>query len=281
MKSFVRYLLVCCLFMLNVALAADEQAIPDLSQRVTDLTGTLTNEQRTNLENKIAQFEQAKGSQIAVLVINTTQPEAIEQYSIRVAEKWKIGRKKTDDGVIILLAMQDRKVRIEVGYGLEGAIPDAYAKRIIAEDMTPLFKKGDYYGGLDAGVDKLCLLISGENLPPPSAKSPESQMSLENWLVFFLVGCVFVGRLLSAFLGRTLGSLVTGGFFAFITWAVAGAIGTAIFVGFLAFVFTLLSPGFFNPLAFYGGSGRGGFGGGGGFSGGGGTFGGGGASGGW
>jgi len=143
--------------------------VPDLSRRVTDLTATLSVQQVTVLEGQLAAFETQQGSQIAVLIVPTTQPEDIAAFGIRVAEQWKIGREKVDDGVILIVARNDRTLRLEVGYGLEGAIPDAIAKRVIAETITPHFKAGDFYGGIDAGVTQLMQLIEGEPLPPPRA----------------------------------------------------------------------------------------------------------------
>ena len=134
---------------------------------MTDLTETLTPDQTAKLEQKLAAFEARKGSQIAVLIVPTTQPEAIEQYSIRVAEQWKLGRKGVDDGALLLVAKDDRALRIEVGYGLEGALPDAIAKRIIEDIIVPRFKTGDFYGGIDAGVDAMIKVVDGEPLPPP------------------------------------------------------------------------------------------------------------------
>ena len=160
------------LFLLLFFTAAWAQVpVPDLSQRVTDLTATLSAEQVSALENKLAAFEAKQGSQIAVLIVPTTQPEDIAQFGIRVADAWKIGRKNVDDGVILIVAKDDRKLRLEVGYGLEGAIPDAVAKRVIAETITPYFKSGDFAGGIDAGVTQLIGLIEGESLPAPSERA--------------------------------------------------------------------------------------------------------------
>src|SRR5450432_1295213 len=152
-----------------LAPAHADVAVPALKSRVTDLTGTLTVEQTGALEQRLAAFEAKKGSQIAVLMLASTKPEEIEQFSIRVAEAWKIGRKGTDDGLILVIAKDDRRLRIEVGYGLEGAIPDAVAKRVISETITPRFKAGDYYGGVSAGVDQLIKLVDGEKLPPAAS----------------------------------------------------------------------------------------------------------------
>ncbi len=266
-----------------------EVAVPALANRVTDLTGTLTQEQAASLEQKLAAFETRKGSQIAVLMLPSTQPEEIEQFSIRVAEAWKIGRKGTDDGVILVVAKNDRRLRIEVGYGLEGAIPDATAKRIISESITPRFKAGDFYGGITAGVDQLIRLIDGEKLPPPAGGGSGSAR-LDGDLSFFdvlipgLFVAFFAGAILRALFGRTIGAVVTGLAAGAAGWLLF-SVGYALLGGVLAFILTLLNSGKWTS-----GSGGytsgGGFGGGsssdsGGFSGGGGSFGGGGSSGSW
>ena len=155
MNRLVRALASGFLLLLCALTAWAQVAVPELSRRVTDLTATLSADQVAALEGKLAAFEAKKGSQIAVLIVPTTQPEDIAQFGIRVADQWKIGRKKIDDGVILIVAKDDRTLRIEVGYGLEGAIPDAIAKRVIAETITPFFKTGDFYGGIDAGVRQL------------------------------------------------------------------------------------------------------------------------------
>jgi len=167
MALLQRALLVAALLLSPAAGAAE---IPPLTARVSDVTGTLTADQRAALEAKLATFEASKGSQVAVLLVPTTQPESIEQYSLRVVEQWKLGRKKVDDGVLLIVAKDDRKVRIEVGYGLEGVLPDAIAKRIVEEAIVPRFKAGDFYGGITAGVDRILRVIEGEALPPPEAR---------------------------------------------------------------------------------------------------------------
>jgi len=252
-------------------------SIPDLSHRVTDLTATLSPQQIAALENKLAAFEAEKGSQIAVLIVPTTQPEDIAQFGIRVAEAWKIGRKKIDDGVILIVAKDDRKLRIEVGYGLEGAIPDAIAKRVISEIITPYFKAGDFAGGIDAGVSQLIKLIAGESLPAPIYE-PESQPD-EGAFMFILFGGVIAGFVMSAIMGRVMGGLLAG--------LGAGAVAMLFFGLGVMVVFIALMVFFIVGIRHRGGSGwtsgGGGFGGGGGGSwgGGGGSFGGGGASGSW
>ncbi|MGJ0484695.1 MAG: TPM domain-containing protein [Methylomicrobium sp.] len=252
--------------------------IPDLSHRVTDLTSTLNAAQVSALEDKLAVFEARQGSQIAVLIVPTTQPEDIAQFGIRVADAWKIGRKNVDDGVILIVAKDDRKLRLEVGYGLEGAIPDAIAKRVIAETITPYFKTGDFAGGIEAGVTQLMGLIEGESLPPPQ-EAPAGQQANGSFM-FVLFGGILVGFILSAMLGRVMGGMLAG--------LGTGMAGALLFgLGFAAIIIGLMV--FFivgvRQRGYGGWSSGGGFGGGGGGSswggGGGGRFGGGGASGSW
>lgn len=266
-----------------------EVAVPPLKARVTDFTGTLTNAQRNALEERLAAFEARKGSQIAVLLVPTTHPESIEQYAIRVAEQWKLGRKGIDDGVLLLVAMKDRAVRIEVGYGLEGILPDAAAKRIIEDHIIPRFKLGDMSGGIHSGVERIMGTIEGEPLPAPKPRSAPRVSGWENLIVlgFFLV--FVVGGVLRAMLGRVGGSGVVGAVAGFIAWFVIGSAIAALLIGIVLFVLSLFggaaAPGYrgrhggWYPTGGWS-SGGGGFGGGG-FSGGGGGFGGGGASGRW
>jgi len=275
-----RLLLVVCWLLLPLVSAA-ELAVPSLTARVTDQVGVLQPEQRAALESRLVALEQEKGSQIAVLIVPTTQPETIEQYSIRVAENWQLGRKGVDDGLLILLAVDDRTMRIEVGYGLEGVIPDAIAKRVIAEVMTPYFRQGDFYDGLDAAVTQLSALIAGEPLPPPAKQKPAS--SIGDMLPLLLFGAIAVGGILRAIFGRFLGGSISGGLIGVLVWLLGGGLLFALILGILAFVMTLSGGmgGVGGVGGTRGGMGRGGFGGGGGFSGGGGGFGGGGASGRW
>lgn len=257
-----------------------ELAVPALTSHVTDQAGLLTAAQRQQLEQTLSDFEAAKGSQIAVLIVASTQPEAIEEYGIRVATAWKLGRKGIDDGVLLLIAKDDRKMRIEVGYGLEGVIPDAVAKRVIAEVITPHFKQGDYFGGIQAGVGRLIRLIEGEALPPPTARDV-GWSGLSNMLPVAFVIVVFGSGLLIALFGRLIGALFTGGVVAVIFWVSLGSLLIGLLIGSGVFLFSILLGGR-GYGGYYGGyGGGGGFGRGGGFSGGGGSFGGGGASGGW
>jgi uncharacterized protein len=272
----------------GLASAQGLQPIPKLEARVTDLTGTLTAEQQSQLEEKLAAFEARKGSQIVVLIVPTTQPEEIEQYSIRVVEQWRIGRAHTDDGVLLIIAKNDRRMRIEVGYGLEGALPDAIANRIIAETIRPLFAQNDFYGGINAGVDQIARVIEGEALPAPDHAWRAGGSRRVSGLLPFLFIAVFIGSsVLRAVLGRPAGAAVTGGITGVLVWLFGGFVGIAILASLAAFAFALLSGmggGLMRPGMFGGGMMGGGFGGGmggGGFSGGGGGFGGGGASGSW
>ena len=260
-------------------------AVPPLTARVTDLTGTLSGAAVTRIETQLADFETKKGSQIAVLVVPTTQPDEIEQYGIRVAEAWKLGRKGVDDGAILIVAKNDRRVRIEVGYGLEGALPDAIANRIISETITPHFKQGDYDGGIEAGVDQMISVVDGEPLPQPDKKWEPSR-GLGNALPLLLVVVFVFSGLLRALFGRLFGSVATGGLAGVIAWFISHVLPIGLGAGVLGFLFALLlgsTRGWSTGGGGWGG-GIGGFGGGsgsGGFSGGGGGFGGGGASGSW
>lgn len=258
-----------------------EVVVPPLSARVTDLTSTLDASQKQQLEVRLAQFEAKKGAQIAVLLVQTTQPETIEQYGIRVVEAWKLGRKGIDDGVLLLIAKDDRTLRIEVGYGLEGVLPDAVVKRIIAETITPHFKLGNYYVGIATGIEQLLAIIEGESLPLPRERSAISGgfKNLESLLFIGFTLAIVVGGVLRKLLGRLPAAIIIGFVTTMLAWFIVAPILIAGIVGIIAFVFTLVGDGRGH---FGGGSfGQGGFGSGGGFGGGGGGFGGGGASGRW
>ena len=276
----------------RIAAAQAEQPIPALTARVTDLTGTLTPAERSALEDRLSAFEARKGAQIAVLVVPTTQPEAIEQYSIRVVDAWKLGREKPDDGALLLVAIQDRALRIEVGRGLEGALTDLVSNRIINETITPRFREGDFAGGISAGVDRMIAVVDGEPLPEPEKHwtgPPDIGGLLP--ILFFVV--FFASAILRAIFGRALGSLATGGVAGGLAWFLTQLLGISIGVGLIGLVLSL-AMGFGNggrwssrpghggwTTGGWGGRGGGLGGGGGGFRGGGGSFGGGGASGRW
>jgi uncharacterized protein len=290
------------LFAVPSAHAQEPVAVPPLTSPVTDVAGILTPDQSAALDAKLRAFEQARGSQVAVLVVPTTQPEEIEQYAIRVAEAWKLGREGVDDGALLLVAVQDRRVRIEVGYGLEGALPDATANRIIDEVIVPAFRGGDYYGGISTGVDRMLRVIEGEPLPEPERRSPAMNVpGLFELLPFLFVFVLVGGSILRRLFGRVGGALATGGLVGALTWILVGILGLALGAAIVAFIFALLGgfgggggtghggwysrrhgSGWGHPGGFGGGfGGRGGGGFGGGWSGGGGGFGGGGASGSW
>lgn len=278
-------MLFATLLMASKMAVAALAEIPDLSARVTDITQTLSLEQKAALESKLQAFEQKKGSQIAVLIVPTTQPEDIAQYSIRVVEKWKLGREKSDDGLLVLLATEDHKMRIEVGYGLEGAIPDLTAKRVINEVMAPKFKQGDFAGGLNDGVDKLIGLVDGEPLPAPETTT-SNDLDIGNLLPILLFGGLISGLILRSMFGTFFGSMLNGGLIGGILFMLGLAIFGSAILGVIAFFITMMlgSRGINGYQRGYGTGYGGGFGGQGGgdvFSGGGGDFGGGGASGGW
>ncbi|WP_375157122.1 TPM domain-containing protein [Bradyrhizobium sp. RDT46] len=289
--------IVVLALLLTFALPASaDVAVPQLTGRVVDQTDTLSSSDIAALSKKLQDFESRKGSQIAVLIVPTTQPETIEQFSIRVAEAWKIGRKKVDDGAILVVAKGDRHLRIEVGYGLEGALTDVTSRRIIDEVITPKFRAGDFAGGISDGVDRMMRVIEGEPLPSPS-RTANFAHNLDDLVPVFAVALfasIGVGGFFRAILGRLLGSLVTGGIIAAVTWvilgsaALAAAVGVLGFIiGFIADLFSAITPGTGRSRSgsWSSGSSGGGWSSGssssGGFSGGGGSFGGGGASGSW
>lgn len=286
-------LALTCGLLVTLSLAQAQLAIPALTAHVVDTTATLDAGQLQQLERKLTSFEQSRGTQIVALLVPTTQPEDIASYANRVANSWKIGRRDIGDGVLLIVAKNDRKVRIEVAKTLEGAIPDLAAKRIIDQAITPRFKQGDFGGGLDAAADQLMARISGEALPAPARESSTARAGFDwtDLAIFMFVAVPVVAALARSILGPRLGTLATG----------AAAGGIALFVtssllvaGLAALVATLFA--LFSNFARHagmatgrsggwgaGGSHGGGFGGGGGgfSSGGGGNFGGGGASGDW
>lgn len=274
--------LLCIALLAGTWIVAAEVAVPSLGARVTDLTGTLTSNQTLALEGKLETFEQQKGSQIAVLLVPSTQPETVEQYSIRVAEQWKLGRKNVDDGVLLLVAKNDRALRIEVGYGLEGVIPDAIAKRVVEEIILPRFRAGDFYGGIDAGVTRLIGLIDGESLPEPRQDSRAAGEDPLGLAVFLFFGGMMLALFLRALIGKVPASAAAGVAVFVLAWLMGTALLLALLVAIVVFVFNL--SGGSRGGGWSSGAGFGGFGGGGGggsFGGGGGSFGGGGASGSW
>ncbi|GGY15714.1 hypothetical protein GCM10008098_03520 [Rhodanobacter panaciterrae] len=291
-RRWPRLCLLLAMALLSPALLHAADAVPKLARHVTDLTGTLTAPQVDQLDAQLVALEKAKGAQLTVLMVDSTAGQDIESYSLAVAETNKVGRKGIDDGVLLLVAKNDRRVRIEVGYGLEGAIPDAATARITREYIAPKFRSNDYFGGISDAVGELTQLINGEALPPPvqgSADDERSGPGLQNGL---MIG-VFVALFLRSMLGRAtpwvrapLGAVLVGGLLWLLISMGAGIIGALV-----GGVLMLLPGGAgrsiggggwggFGGGGWGGGSGGGGFGGGG-FSGGGGSFGGGGSSGSW
>ena len=281
------------------ATPADPIPVPKLAARVTDQTGTLTADERTALEAKLRAFEEAKGSQVAVLIVASLGPEVIEDFAGRVTDEWKLGRKGVDDGVLFVIAKEQRKLRIHTGRGVQGTLTDALSRRIVADIVAPRFRTGDFAGGINAGVDAIIKAIEGEELPLPAPQKGtqprvESLSSLGNLAILALFLVPVAAMVLKGMFGRFLGSGATSALAAGIAWAVLGSIAIAAIAGVIAFLFSLLSGmgggrgvnrgggwgGVVIPSGGGWSSGGGGFGGGG-FSGGGGGFDGGGSSGSW
>lgn len=262
-----------CLFVAFVSHA--DVPVPALKSAVTDLTATLSPQETASLENTLRSFSAKKGSQLAVLIVPTTAPEAIEQYSMRVVEQWKLGRKQIDDGALLLIAKNDRAVRIEVGYGLEGALTDYTTNRIINELIVPKFKEGHFFQGIESGVAAIIKVVEGEQLPPPTTNT---EFSISDYLPFIILGALLLGGLSRSLFGQVVGPFVSA-VIAFIIALFFIHILGALLISIITFAIS-----FFGNFT---GMGGGGFGGGGrggsngSFGGGGGRFGGGGSSGKW
>jgi len=268
--------------------------IPPLRERVTDLTSTLAPADAQALNAKLAAWEQQTGNQLAVLIVPTTKPEPIEAYSIRVADAWKIGRKGQDNGALVVVAKDDKKLRIEVGYGLEGVLTDATSRRIIAETIAPFLRQNQFAQGINAGVDQIIAVVNkGEPMAAKPAAKPQARSGggfpIEMLLIVVFVVVPVLGGVLRRIFGKAIGSTVGAGIVGAGAWVVAGSILVAAIAAVVAFLVMLFAGagsgltrrggGVWIPTG--GGGWGGGGGGGGGFSGGGGGFGGGGASGGW
>ncbi|MGJ5092263.1 TPM domain-containing protein [Bradyrhizobium oligotrophicum] len=289
--------LLATLFVCLATIVLADVAVPQLTGRVVDQTGTLSSSDIAGLTQKLKDLETRKGSQVAVLIVPTTQPETIEQFSLRVAEAWKIGRRKVDDGALLVIAKNDRKLRIEVGYGLEGSLTDVTARRIIDEVITPKFRTGDFAGGIDAGIDRIIGVINGETLPVPQPQASHGDDldfdSITSFAPVALFGALVIGGFLRALLGRLIGSLATGGAMGVLAWLMVGSVGLAALsaiagfvIAFVADAFGAMTPGSGRRGGWSSGSSSSGWSSGsssdsGSFSGGGGSFGGGGASGSW
>jgi len=291
-----RWVVWVCLALAWLVLPAFAQVpVPPLTARVMDQTGTLTATQRQALDDKLAAFERERGSQVVVLMVPTTQPEDITDFTQRLGDAWKIGRRDVGDGVLLVVAKDDRRMRIATAKAVEGALPDLLARRIIDQAIAPQFRQGDYAAGLNAGADMILAALRGENLPLPEQQgglSDEEGMWVD-LLVFLGIAVPLIGAVLRRILGSRLGSVVAGGAVGFIAWNITGLL----WIGIAAGLFAVLMSLFIAQLPAVPASGRGsrhggwggghggwggGSGGGGGFSsGGGGNFGGGGASGGW
>jgi uncharacterized protein len=274
--------------------AGADVAVPQLSGRVVDQTGTLSAGDINALTQRLKDLETRKGSQVAVLIVPTTEPETIEQFSIRLAEAWKIGRRKIDDGALLVVAKNDRRLRIEVGYGVEGALTDVTARRIIDEVIVPRFRSGDFAGGISAGVDRIIRVIDGEPLPAPRPEASHSVSPDFNPLnPFLIVPVIFFAGIIRSIFGRLLGAAISGALVTLIVGYLFGSWLAAALVGAIAAIFVLLAESMNSSMPGRGGgvwssgSSGGSWSGGSsgssdsGFSGGGGSFGGGGASGSW
>lgn len=292
-------LIALWLFACSLSWAQAVLPLPPLQARVMDQTGTLSAQSAGAIEQKLAAFELSKGTQVVVLIVPTTAPEDIADYTQRLGDAWKIGRRDVGDGVLFVIAKDDRRLRIAPAKTLEGALPDLMASRIIEQVVTPAFKRGDFAGGIEAGVDQILARVSGEDLPLPSAQPQGAlnELSGEDLLVFFAFAVPMISLVLREMFGNKLGTLLSGLGAGGLAWLITHAMWTAVGAGLLAMVVALLmrrsgvSTSRSGRVGHRGGWGGGGLGGGGGFggggggggfsSGGGGNFGGGGASGGW
>lgn len=304
MQTWARWLatVLLCWGGLGIADAQGVLPLPPLSGRVIDQTGTLDAPSIATLTAQLAELEQSRGAQVVVVLVPTTAPEDIADYTQRLGDAWKIGRRDVGDGVLFVVAKDDRRLRIAPAKSLEGALPDLLAKRIIDEVVTPAFRQGDYAGGLQAGVNRLATVIAGEALPPPVATqegSSDASLGLEEGLMLLLFGGPMAAAALRRVFGAPLGALLAGVGAGALAWWLSQALWLAAAAGMLAAVATLFLQ-LLPSLPSGGGRGGGGgggwpgptggggwgggrsSGGGGGFSsGGGGNFGGGGASGSW
>jgi len=257
-RTFLLALLLCWPFA-----ASADVAVPPLSGRVVDQTGTLSSDDIATLTQRLKDLETRKGSQVALLIVPTTQPETIEQFSIRVAEAWKIGRKKIDDGALLVVAKNDHKLRIEVGYGLEGALTDVTARRIIDEVIVPHFRVNDFSGGIFAGVDRIVTVINGEPLPAPKPEASHnnnfnSDLASFIFSPFGLIGYVAVAALMRGLLGRLFGSGVTAGLVGWLIWFLLGSIAISSIFGIAAFLVTMFGDSIMAASQAASRSGRGG-----------------------
>lgn len=191
---------------LTAAGAQEFVPVPQLQARVTDKIGMLTESQRSTLENVLKEYEERTGSQIAILLVSKTEPEAIEQYGIRVADAWKLGRKGVDDGVLLLVAKDNppslRRLRIEAGRGVQGSLTDAQAKRILQDVIAPHFRQNDFYGGLAAGISAITSLLDKESFPAPEDRKAAQQEESDGFslglFIFFVILFLIMSRMRSS-----------------------------------------------------------------------------------
>ena len=290
-KTFLAVMFAC---LAAIAVAQDVVPVPKLTARVVDLTGTLSANERAAIDAKLAAFEQAKGSQVAVLLVPSIGSETIEEFAGRVTDAWQLGRKGVDDGVLFVIAKQDRKLRIHNGRGVQGTLTDALSKRIISDIVTPRFRAGDFAGGIDEGVDAIMKAIEGEQLPLPAQKARGKVDTLASYsdFIWFAFLVPVLAMILRGIFGRFFGAGIMSGITGLAGWLLVGSLAAAIIAAVIAFLITLFTNttmprgarsgglGGFVPGGSIGGW-SGDAGGGGGFSGGGGSFDGGGASGSW
>ncbi|MBD9478451.1 TPM domain-containing protein [Pseudoxanthomonas sp. PXM02] len=279
----LRALALCLLLTFAPAWAQSLAAIPALDSPVVDTTGTLDAAQKQQLEQQALALQQRKGSQLQVLIVPSTQPEDIFDYTQRVYDQWKLGRKGVDDAVMLVVAKDDRRVRIHTGYGLEGAIPDAIANRIIQEYLVPKFRAGDFAGGITDATAVLVKLVDGEALPEPVSDNRTGQARGGSGALFALFAAFVVATMVRGVFGRAprlLRGVFTGGAAGGVVLLLSSIIPLTAFAGILGLFYGLLagSSGSFARHGGWGGFGGGGWGGGG-FGGGGGGFGGGGGGG--
>jgi len=229
--------------LLALCAAAEDAPIPPLTGRVVDINGALTAGQKRELEASLEAFETRNGSRIAVLITGTTFPEPIESFALRVAEAWKTGHTGVDNSIIVVIAKSDQAMRIEVGYGLKGPVPEAVAKRLIEEEFMPKVSEGDLYGGLRVGLDRLMRVIDGEPLPEPKQEAGRRSdlRSIEAYFVLFLVILVAVGSLLRALFGRVPAATMVGLGTGLLAWLIVAQVIVAALVGIVTFIFTLIS----------------------------------------
>ncbi len=236
--------LAASLWFTGAARAQDLQPVPVLQAHINDLSRTLASSDAAQLEQQLADFERQHGTQIAVLLVNTTAPEDIADYTQRVAEAWKLGRARVGDGLLLVVAVQDRRVRIAPYKALEGAIPDVLAKRIIDQQIVPAFRQGDYAGGLRHALTQLQAHITGEGMPAPATPRPQvDEFDIVEAAILLLVAVPMVSAVVRQILGRRLGAFAGAGAAGFLVWQISGRVWMALLAGLIGFFGGLLSRG--------------------------------------